>query len=199
MRRMFFVALISMLMLPGSSVRVGTVGRPSPGTRTTGELHVRAQDRTLIQRRPVAYQDIDGRRVPVDVRYRILGRDVGFAVGRYDRTRPLVIDPILSYAMYFRRNGLRLGARRRPGHGRKRVRGRRRGSCRPAGRRQDPTRPCGTDPVDTTVTDMSRSFGRTAPSSGSRTLAESTGISRRPWPSELTAMPMSRGKRTPPT
>jgi hypothetical protein len=87
-----------------NSIRLSFVGSDRVQTRD-GELHVRAQDRTLIQRRPVAYQDIHGRRVPVDVRYRILGRDVGFAVGRYDRTRPLVIDPILSYSTYFGATG----------------------------------------------------------------------------------------------
>ena len=50
---------------------------------------------------PRAFQLIGGRQVPVASSYRILGRDrIGFRVGRYDRTRPLVIDPVLVSAGY---------------------------------------------------------------------------------------------------
>lgn len=51
---------------------------------------------------PVAYQD-DGRggRTPVAARYaRRAGGALGFTVGPHDRTRPLVIDPLLVYATY---------------------------------------------------------------------------------------------------
>lgn len=44
---------------------------------------------------PIAYQDVDGRRVPIAVAYAIDGNAYGFALGRYDRTRPLVIDPVI--------------------------------------------------------------------------------------------------------
>jgi hypothetical protein len=50
----------------------------------------------MIQRRPVAFQETaDGRRA-VPVSYRIAANgQVGFAVGPYDRAKPLVIDPVL--------------------------------------------------------------------------------------------------------
>ena len=59
-----------------------------------------------MQRAAVAYQEIGGRRVPVEVKYRVAGTDVGFEVGEYDHTQPLVIDPILSYSTYFGAIGL---------------------------------------------------------------------------------------------
>jgi uncharacterized protein (TIGR03437 family) len=43
--------------------------------------------------RPYAWQDENGRRRNVAVFYRARGRQVTFRLGRYDRSRPLVIDP----------------------------------------------------------------------------------------------------------
>lgn len=54
------------------------------------------------QHRPVVYQDIDGVRREIAARIVVKGKhQVGFKVGAYDRTKPLVIDPILSYSTYF--------------------------------------------------------------------------------------------------
>jgi hypothetical protein len=51
---------------------------------------------SVMEETPVAWQEIDGRRVSVDARY-VIAADgsLSFALGRYDRTRPLVIDPVL--------------------------------------------------------------------------------------------------------
>src|SRR5262249_19312141 len=47
------------------------------------------------------YQEGDGRRYALTGGYARQGpRQVGFQVGAYDPTRPLVIDPVLSYATY---------------------------------------------------------------------------------------------------
>jgi hypothetical protein len=61
----------------------------------------------LTEQAPVAWQDIDGRRVPVDVRYVITADgSIGFALGGYDRARPLVIDPVLVvYSTYLGGSG----------------------------------------------------------------------------------------------
>jgi hypothetical protein len=61
-------------------------------TTTAGEMEFLA---------PVAYQDIDGKRRPVSSRYTLAANGaVGFALGKYDRSYPLVIDPILSYSSF---------------------------------------------------------------------------------------------------
>jgi hypothetical protein len=61
----------------------------------------------LRQRRPVAYQWISGRQVSVDCRFLLSRGEPGpegarsilrFAVGAYDRTKPLVIDPVIVYS-----------------------------------------------------------------------------------------------------
>jgi hypothetical protein len=61
-----------------------------------GRLIVDTPSGVLEFRRPVAYQDIEGRRRDVAVRYALDAEQVQFALGEYDATHPLVIDPILS-------------------------------------------------------------------------------------------------------
>lgn len=58
---------------------------------------------SLIQRRPVAYQTgADGVRHTVSSRYRRnADGSYGFELGAYDRSRALVIDPVLVVAQYF--------------------------------------------------------------------------------------------------
>ena len=55
----------------------------------------------LRQPRPIAYQEIDGARHSIDGGYLVdrAGR-VRFLLAAYDRTRPLVIDPLIDYATY---------------------------------------------------------------------------------------------------
>jgi hypothetical protein len=56
----------------------------------------------FIQKRPVAYQvAADGSRTAVASRYRKNSDGTfGFALGRYDKTRELVIDPALTFSLY---------------------------------------------------------------------------------------------------
>ena len=50
---------------------------------------------------PVSYQQIDGVRRPVESRYLLSGREqVAFALGPYDASHTLVIDPVLAYGTY---------------------------------------------------------------------------------------------------
>jgi hypothetical protein len=68
------------------------------GTRldAEGNLIVDSAAGELTHQKPAAYQDIDGRRVAVACRYDRLGAETyGFRIGRYDRRRPLVIDPLV--------------------------------------------------------------------------------------------------------
>jgi hypothetical protein len=59
----------------------------------------------LHQLRPFAFQQIDGRRRPVDARFVVDGARVRFALGAYDRGRTLVIDPQLVFSTYLGGNG----------------------------------------------------------------------------------------------
>ncbi len=74
-----------------------------------GELWIANQYGKAKQRHPLIYQDINGRRVAVDGGYRMKGRNqVGFWLGAYDRSRGLVIDPVLEFATYIGGNGFDL-------------------------------------------------------------------------------------------
>ncbi|MDE2218968.1 MAG: Ig-like domain repeat protein [Gammaproteobacteria bacterium] len=65
-----------------------------------GTLTVGQGSHTLSFEQPVAYQRARGRRVAVRAAYRLDGDTVRFAVGRYDHSRKLIIDPVLSYFSY---------------------------------------------------------------------------------------------------
>ena len=63
-----------------------------------GSLRVAFDTGSLSESRPVASQEVDGRRQPVEVAFVGLADDVvGFQVGAYRRDLPLTIDPTLAW------------------------------------------------------------------------------------------------------
>jgi len=74
-----------------------------------GELTIDAGDTTVVDGAPIAYQQVDGRTVSVDVRFVLRDTDIGFSLGSYDRARPLVIDPTLVYSTYVGSSGYDAG------------------------------------------------------------------------------------------
>jgi hypothetical protein len=50
--------------------------------------------------KPVAYQMQGETRQPVDAGFVVKGTEIAFAIGNYDRTRDLIIDPSILYATY---------------------------------------------------------------------------------------------------
>ena len=76
---------------------------PAPGTEGA------AGDEGIVRLyRPRIYQETEGRRQQIAGRYVLRGpraaHRVGFEVGPYDCTKPLVIDPVLSYSTYLPSN-----------------------------------------------------------------------------------------------
>ena len=84
-----------------SQIAVGFGGAPLRIARS-GALVAGAPGRSIRQAPPVAYQpNADGSRDPVDARFQIHGGKIGFDLGAYDRSRPLIIDPlVLDYSTY---------------------------------------------------------------------------------------------------
>jgi hypothetical protein len=83
---------------PGTSVdrvRVRVSGATGLAVGPSGALVASTGLGPLAFSAPVAYQDLDGGRRPVAVAYRLEGDGYGFTVGAYDRSAPLVIDPLL--------------------------------------------------------------------------------------------------------
>ena len=69
---------------------------------SSGSLVLKGDGGSLLFAAPSVYQEIDGRRQPVEGRFaRRASNRVGFEVGPYDHTRELIIDPILTYSTYF--------------------------------------------------------------------------------------------------
>ena len=67
-----------------------------------GELVLQVGDAKIREHKPVVYQAINGVRRPVAAGYRLADdHTVGFEIATYDRSQPLVIDPILSFSTYF--------------------------------------------------------------------------------------------------
>lgn len=77
---------------------------------TAGDLVLSVDGGTIRQFSPVLYQEIDGARLPVEGSYAIReDRTIGFDVGKYDRSQPLVIDPVLVYSTYLGGNAADAG------------------------------------------------------------------------------------------
>ena len=98
-------------------IAMGLSGSDRVRLDVNGDLVLRAGGREVRLLKPIAYQEVRGARRQVPARYvvemagpasragRIGEHRVRFSVGRYDRSRPLVIDPILSYSTYAGGNG----------------------------------------------------------------------------------------------
>jgi len=71
-----------------------------------GGVRVDAGEGSLDLLKPDVYQIESGHRKPVEGRFVRFGRNqVGIRVGSFDRHKPLVIDPVLSYSTYFGGSG----------------------------------------------------------------------------------------------
>lgn len=75
-----------------------------------GELLLHTARGDIRQSKPVAYQEANGIKDEVFVSYvpKGVGR-VGFQLGAYDSTRPLIIDPVLIYSSYLGGSGFDQG------------------------------------------------------------------------------------------
>jgi hypothetical protein len=63
-----------------------------------GSLRLAFETETMQESVPIAWQEHDGQRVPVDVTFKQLNdTDIGFAPGAYDLARPLFIDPTVTW------------------------------------------------------------------------------------------------------
>jgi uncharacterized repeat protein (TIGR01451 family) len=94
------------LVAPGadpSAIRIRFEGAAGLEIERGGDLLVHVDGGApLRQQAPVSYQMVGGVRTPVASRYvRLADREVGFALGAYDRSAPLTIDPVLVYSTYF--------------------------------------------------------------------------------------------------
>ena len=71
-----------------------------PDLGPDGNLVLKLDGAPLTFRNPVVYQMKGGKKELIAGRYRFVDGRVQFALGKYDRKRPLVIDPVLNYLTY---------------------------------------------------------------------------------------------------
>jgi hypothetical protein len=92
------------VVAPGASpksIRLQFAGAKKVDLTADGDLTVSAANGQIAFHKPVVYQVKDGLRQPVDGQFAVLAKNaIGFTLGRYDRSKPLVIDPVLSYSTY---------------------------------------------------------------------------------------------------
>lgn len=74
-----------------------------------GDLVLKFRESELRQQKPIVYQHVDDVKREVVANYTIENGKVGFVIGEYDCSKPLVIDPILVYSTYLGGNGADAG------------------------------------------------------------------------------------------
>ena len=95
-------------LAPGAdprAIRIGFANYTGLGLDGNGDLVVTTAFGNLRYRRPLAWQERNGRRAQVAVGFRIKAGAAGFEVGPHETDRDLVIDPVLEYSTYLGGSG----------------------------------------------------------------------------------------------
>ena len=88
------------------AIRLKFEGGAKASVTAEGDLALDVAGQRILQKKPVVYQDGAGGRREVAGRYAMVGRNqVALRIGDYDRTRTLVIDPVLVYCTYLGGSG----------------------------------------------------------------------------------------------
>ncbi|HMK21196.1 MAG TPA: SBBP repeat-containing protein [Terriglobales bacterium] len=92
------------MVQPGADPRkiaLGVEGAASVRTdRQTGDVVLTSAAGDLRLHKPVAYQKQGDTRQPVEARFVVKNNEIAFALGPYDHSRELVIDPTILYSTY---------------------------------------------------------------------------------------------------
>jgi hypothetical protein len=90
------------LVAPGadpSRISVRYLGAGKLRIEDDGSLWIPGDGEPFREQAPLVYQERDGRRLLVDSRFRLAANGaMGFELGLYDHSLPLVIDPVVSYS-----------------------------------------------------------------------------------------------------
>jgi len=99
------------VIAPGVSpnkIQIAFQGPNNIHKNTNGDLVLSAAgNEDMVLHKPVAYQQIGSEKQLVAANYVLNGKDgVAFAIGNYDRSRTLIVDPILAYSTYLGGSGI---------------------------------------------------------------------------------------------
>jgi hypothetical protein len=85
-----------------SSIHISYEGTTRLRLDPNGDLVLSSKSGDIRQRAPKVYQDVAGLRTEIAAAYKLDGRKtVGLTLASYDRSRPLIVDPVLQYSTYF--------------------------------------------------------------------------------------------------
>lgn len=85
-------------------IRLNLDGAAKVSVDANGDAVFDVAGRRLIWRKPFVYQQLGKRRRQVESRYKFDNGSLAFELGRFDPDRPLVIDPVVSFATFFGKN-----------------------------------------------------------------------------------------------
>jgi uncharacterized repeat protein (TIGR01451 family) len=92
------------VVAPGADPRriaLDVLGASGVKLEASGDAAMTVPGGMVRLKKPILYQEIDGKRKPVSGGFALKGRRLSFQTGAYDRTKPLVIDPVLSFSTFF--------------------------------------------------------------------------------------------------
>lgn len=84
-----------------SKIRIAFEGPDRIEIDQVGNLQLNLGDETIQFQKPIIYQLIEGKKKIIDGRYiRLTEKEFGFEVASYDKSAPLIVDPVLNYSTY---------------------------------------------------------------------------------------------------
>lgn len=102
-----------LVVAPGAdpaAIRLRVAGMDGLRVDDGGALRLQVADRTLTLSKPVIYQETAGGRQAVKGGYvRLADNQVGLQLASYDRSKPLIIDPVLNYSTFLGGSGFDQG------------------------------------------------------------------------------------------
>jgi hypothetical protein len=88
-----------------NQIKLNFDGAKNASLDDTGNLVLKTDNAELVQNKPIAYQTINGKRTEVAVSYNLTENKVSFSLGEYDKSKTLIIDPIVRYLSYIGGSG----------------------------------------------------------------------------------------------
>jgi hypothetical protein len=92
------------VVAPGASpnaIRLHLEGAQKMRLNAQGDLELSVPGGELVLQKPVVYQLVNGERHEIAGSYAVSrGNEIAFSVPAYDRSKPLILDPVLNYSTY---------------------------------------------------------------------------------------------------
>ncbi len=81
-------------------IKLSFAGASSARVDEHGDLLLTTSGGEVVQRKAIVYQEVAGERREIAAAYRVEEKTVSFDLGSYDKSLPLIIDPVLLYSSF---------------------------------------------------------------------------------------------------